>query len=153
MWVFIRPRGGQDCYLLTCEIRGRPEFCPIHRFDGMDQIPVSRSETIPAKSKSNPDKGKASQINLWRGLARIFPEGKSRRKNQGRCRCSVCVLLRCADLGLVGGKNGIFGYYFFHPFTDGGCGHHGYRLSQLLQLRAKIDPPVRRAPNLPNLGR
>ena len=21
MWVFIRPRGGQDCYLLTCEIR------------------------------------------------------------------------------------------------------------------------------------
>ena len=22
MWVFIRPRGGQDCYLLTCEIRG-----------------------------------------------------------------------------------------------------------------------------------
>ena len=22
MWVFIRPRGGQDCYLLICEIRG-----------------------------------------------------------------------------------------------------------------------------------
>ena len=39
MWVFIRPRGGQDCYLLTCEIRGGLEFCPIHRFDGMDQIP------------------------------------------------------------------------------------------------------------------
>jgi hypothetical protein len=37
MWVFIRPRGGQDCYLLTCEIRGDLEFCPIHRFDGMDQ--------------------------------------------------------------------------------------------------------------------
>jgi hypothetical protein len=40
MWVFIRPRGGQDCYLLTCEIRGGLEFCPIHRFDGMDQVPL-----------------------------------------------------------------------------------------------------------------
>jgi hypothetical protein len=40
MWVFIRPRGGQDCYLLTCETRGDLEFCPIHRFDGMDQIPL-----------------------------------------------------------------------------------------------------------------
>jgi len=40
MWVFIRPRGGQDCYLLTYEIRGGLEFCPIHRFDGMDQIPL-----------------------------------------------------------------------------------------------------------------
>jgi len=40
MWVFIRPRGGQDCYLLTCEIRVGLEFCPIHRFDGMDQIPL-----------------------------------------------------------------------------------------------------------------
>lgn len=38
MWVFIRPRGGQDCNLLTCEIRGWLEVCPIHRFDGMDQI-------------------------------------------------------------------------------------------------------------------
>jgi hypothetical protein len=37
MWVCIRPRGGQDCYLLTCEIMGYPEFCPIHRFDGLDQ--------------------------------------------------------------------------------------------------------------------
>ena len=45
MWVFIRPRGGQDCYLLTCEIRGRPELCPIHRFDGLDQIPACRTET------------------------------------------------------------------------------------------------------------
>ena len=40
MWVCIRPRGGQDCYLLMCEIRGGSEFCPIHRFDGMDQIPT-----------------------------------------------------------------------------------------------------------------
>jgi hypothetical protein len=40
MWVFIRPRGGQDCYLLRCEIRGRLKFCPIHRFDGMDQNPL-----------------------------------------------------------------------------------------------------------------
>ena len=38
MWVFIRPRGGQEHYLLTCEIRGYLEFCPIHRFDRMDQI-------------------------------------------------------------------------------------------------------------------
>ena len=40
MWVFIRPRGGQDCYLLTRELRGGLEYCPIHRFDGMDQIPL-----------------------------------------------------------------------------------------------------------------
>lgn len=40
MWVFIRPRGGQDCYLLTCEIRGGLKFCPIHRFDGVNQIPL-----------------------------------------------------------------------------------------------------------------
>ena len=38
MWVFTRPRGGQDCYLLTGEIRGGLKFCPIHRFDGMNQI-------------------------------------------------------------------------------------------------------------------
>jgi hypothetical protein len=43
MWVCIRPRGGQDCYLLTCESRGGLELCPIHRFDGMDQIPERRS--------------------------------------------------------------------------------------------------------------
>jgi hypothetical protein len=43
MWVCIRPRGGQDCYLLTCESRGCLELCPIHRFDGMDQIPERRS--------------------------------------------------------------------------------------------------------------
>jgi hypothetical protein len=41
MWVFIRPRGGQDCYLLMWENRAGVEFCPIHRFDGMDQIPRS----------------------------------------------------------------------------------------------------------------
>ena len=45
MWVFIRPRGGQDCYLLTCEIRGGAEYCPIHRFDGLDQLPVHRYDT------------------------------------------------------------------------------------------------------------
>jgi hypothetical protein len=45
MWVFIRPRGGQDCYLLTCEITGGPQSCPIHRFDGMDQIPMYRTDT------------------------------------------------------------------------------------------------------------
>ena len=40
MWVFIRPRGGQECYLLRGEIRGRVIFCPIHRFDGLDQLPL-----------------------------------------------------------------------------------------------------------------
>ena len=51
MWVSFGPRGGQDYYLLMCENRARWGFCPIHPFDGMDQIPVSRSETTPAKSK------------------------------------------------------------------------------------------------------
>jgi len=39
MWVFIRPRGGQKCYLLGCNIRRCAKLCPIHRFDGLDQIP------------------------------------------------------------------------------------------------------------------
>src|SRR6267154_2052280 len=39
MWVFIRPRGGQDYYLLMCENRAGAKFCPIHRFDGKHQIP------------------------------------------------------------------------------------------------------------------
>jgi len=41
MWVFTRPRGGKDYYLLTYENRGRTTFCPIHRFDGVHQIPLS----------------------------------------------------------------------------------------------------------------
>ena len=45
MWVFIRPRGGKECYLLTCEITEGAKFCPIHRFDGLDQIPLRGSET------------------------------------------------------------------------------------------------------------
>jgi hypothetical protein len=63
MWVFIRPRGGQDCYLLTCEIRGRPEFCPIHRFDGMDQIPVARYGTWAPRNKCNLDRADTSRKN------------------------------------------------------------------------------------------
>lgn len=42
MWVFIRPRGGQKCYLLAFEIRRCAKLCPIHRFDRMDQIPFHR---------------------------------------------------------------------------------------------------------------
>jgi len=41
MWVFTRPRGGQDYYLLIGEIRAGLDLCPIHRFDGMDQVPKS----------------------------------------------------------------------------------------------------------------
>ena len=41
MWVFIRPRGGQDCYLLICENKVPLKFCPIHRFDGLNQISKS----------------------------------------------------------------------------------------------------------------
>jgi hypothetical protein len=42
MWVFTRPRGGQDYYLLMCDNRPDQEFCPIHRFDGNDQISKPR---------------------------------------------------------------------------------------------------------------
>ena len=44
MWVCIRPRGGQECYLLTCEITEGAKFCPIHRFDGLVQIPLRGNE-------------------------------------------------------------------------------------------------------------
>ena len=36
MWVCIRPRGGQECYLLTCEITESAKLCPIHRFDRLN---------------------------------------------------------------------------------------------------------------------
>jgi hypothetical protein len=45
MWVFIRPQGGKECNLLTCEIREGLEDCPIHRFDGMNQILIDWAET------------------------------------------------------------------------------------------------------------
>jgi hypothetical protein len=48
MWVFIRPRGGQDWYLLTCELTEGPEYCPIHRFDGLDQVPL-HGRRMPTK--------------------------------------------------------------------------------------------------------
>ena len=51
MWVFIRPRGGQDYYLLMCENRARTAFCPIHRFDGTDQFPLSRADPVAPKSR------------------------------------------------------------------------------------------------------
>jgi hypothetical protein len=40
MWVFTRPRGGQVYNLLMSETRGGSWFCPIHRFDGLNQISV-----------------------------------------------------------------------------------------------------------------
>ena len=46
MWVFIRPRGGQKCYLLAGEIRRCAKLCPIHRFDGMNQVPFSIESTV-----------------------------------------------------------------------------------------------------------
>jgi hypothetical protein len=38
MWVFIRPRSGQEYNLLMSEIRRGLRFCPIHRFDRLNQI-------------------------------------------------------------------------------------------------------------------
>ena len=55
MWVCIRPRGGQECYLLTCEIREGAKFCPIHRFDGLDQIPFRGNETCSREPKAGQD--------------------------------------------------------------------------------------------------
>jgi hypothetical protein len=46
MWVFTRPRSGQEYDLLMSEIRGGSRFCPIHRFDGLNQIYVDSNETI-----------------------------------------------------------------------------------------------------------
>jgi len=40
MWVFIRPRSGQEYNLLMSETRGVSGVCPIHRFDGMNQKPM-----------------------------------------------------------------------------------------------------------------
>ncbi len=45
-------RGGQDCYLLMCEIRVGAGFCPIHRFDELDHILNSHCETGDLKPKT-----------------------------------------------------------------------------------------------------
>jgi hypothetical protein len=46
MWVFTRPRSGQEYDLLMSEIRGGSWFCPIHRFDGLNQISVRSNGTV-----------------------------------------------------------------------------------------------------------
>jgi hypothetical protein len=46
MWVFIRPQSGQEYNLLISEIRGGAWFCPIHRFDGLNQVYVDSNGTI-----------------------------------------------------------------------------------------------------------
>ena len=38
MWVFTRPRSGQEYDLLMSESRGASRFCPIHRFDRLNRI-------------------------------------------------------------------------------------------------------------------
>jgi|SRR5665213_301828 len=46
MWVFTRPRSGQEYNLLMSETRGGPRFCPIHRFDRLNQISGFSFETV-----------------------------------------------------------------------------------------------------------
>jgi hypothetical protein len=46
MWVFTRPRSGQEYDLLMSETRGGSWFCPIHRFDGLNQISVHLIGTV-----------------------------------------------------------------------------------------------------------
>ena len=43
MWVGIRPRGGQEYDLLRGEGRRSLGACPIHRFDGIDQLPLAET--------------------------------------------------------------------------------------------------------------
>jgi hypothetical protein len=49
MWVFTRPQGGQDYYLLICEITAYSGFCPIHRFDVNDQIRAFSRQPGPGR--------------------------------------------------------------------------------------------------------
>jgi hypothetical protein len=79
MWVFIRPRGGQECYLLTSEIRGDPEFCPIHRFDGKDQIPMHRIGTVRDEETRSI---KESDSSLRKPLAMKISCGPTRRTSR-----------------------------------------------------------------------
>ena len=51
MWVFTRPRGGQDYYLLMCEDMMGGVFCPIQRFDGFHKFPTFRPGTSLAWGK------------------------------------------------------------------------------------------------------
>jgi hypothetical protein len=82
MWVCIRPRGGQECYLLTCEITERVKFCPIHRFDGMDQVPVHGNETFSSRPENRVDHEVAasgSAANCRQDFSsRRFPRSKRR---------------------------------------------------------------------------
>ena len=60
MWVFIRPRGGQDYYLLEKKNTARHEFCPIHRFDVKDQISMFRIAFAGAGTGSGQERAGAS---------------------------------------------------------------------------------------------
>lgn len=55
-------RGGQDYYLLMCEDRAGLEFCPIHRFDRMDKIPVCLLEACHRRKFRDKNRGAIAQV-------------------------------------------------------------------------------------------
>ena len=63
MWVFTRPRSGQEYDLLISEVRGGSWFCPIHRFDGLNQISIHSTGTV-LKTVTSPRKLHQARMGL-----------------------------------------------------------------------------------------
>jgi hypothetical protein len=58
MWVCIRPRGGQKCYLLGCKTTATLISCPIHRFNRMYHVQlatVAQAFAAPVCAGAMPD--------------------------------------------------------------------------------------------------
>ena len=127
MWVFIRPQGGKDYYLLMYENRVGRAFCPIHRFDGTDQFPAPRAKAVPIKSEWDRNVEDASRGTSREGMAGIFPKDQRCGENDGRRGSFDRIMPNPAARGLAIRKSGIFGDNFAHLFADGGASRGRHR--------------------------
>ena len=87
MWVCIRPRGGQECYLLTCEIREGARFCPIHRFDGLDNLHGLEASETQVASRWTHECG----LRELRALPRMEPPSRAPCEKQFRGPSGMCA--------------------------------------------------------------
>ena len=153
MWVFTRPQGGQDYYLLMCENRAGSGFCPIHRFDVTDKNPMPHTEAIPAKSGYTPDRDEASRNESRKCDPRKFLErlrcvkGKRGRHRVFLARENFVIASR-----IVHGVR-IFRNNFPHLLTDARGARCGERHTELVQLGPEVEPSLRRAANPIDFGR
>lgn len=136
MWVFTRPRGGQDYYLLMCEIRGGVEICPIHRLDGKDQIP---------KFCGFPSQGHCQR----KGVSGILPEGSDRRRQLALSNAFL-FYSNCAGDVLNVDVTRVFRNDVLHLLSNSGSAFRRHETSKLIEVAFEFQPLMGRAANLPD---